>query len=85
MMDSINQRIARVVKYSDRTIKEFSRAANIPYASLYACINDIRPANLEMVQKIVIFLPEIEERWLLIGEGEMLSLKMIAALKRNDQ
>lgn len=84
-MNSINQRIGIVVKYSGRTIKEFARVADIPYASLYACINDIRPANLEMVQKITVFLPEIEERWLLIGEGEMLSPKTIAAQKRSDQ
>lgn len=84
-MNSINQRIGSVVKYSGRTIKEFARVANIPYASLYACINDIRLANLEMVQKIIVFLSEIEDRWLLIGEGEMLSSKTIAAQRRNGQ
>jgi predicted transcriptional regulator len=82
MIRNIHDRIKSVIKYSELGNVEFSKLCKIPYVSLYACISGTRPANLDMVQKICEKFPEINERWLILGEGMMLSDQVLAALKR---
>jgi len=66
-------------------IKEFAVKAGIAYGYLYSCITGKRHANLEMIQRICITFPEVDERWLLIGEGEMFSIKTISILRTKSE
>ncbi len=82
MRDDTGERIAIVISYSQMSIKAVARAMGVSYQSLWACVNGTRPANLEMVQGICRLFPEIRERWILLGEGEMFQEKIIIALKK---
>lgn len=84
-MKQIQSRIAEVLIYSGLNVKAFAKRVGLPYASFYSCINNTRPANLEMIQKICESFPEIDERWLLLGEGEMITPKMRELLRKSGQ
>lgn len=81
-METIEQRVIEVLRYSGLTIKELARRSDIGYSTLYSSTIGRRPVNLEIVQGLLRAYPEIEEGWLILGRGEMLSGKVQAALKR---
>ena len=84
-MKDIQFRIVQVLSYSKLNTRSFSNRIEVSYATIYGCVNFTRPANLEIIQKICYHFPEIDERWLLLGEGEMISSKTLATLKKSGQ
>lgn len=78
----MKERIIQVIAYSGMSIMAFAKECDIKYYSLYSCITDRRSINVEILQKILEAFPEIEEGWLLLNRGEMLSQKTRAAIER---
>lgn len=81
-MNSITKRVKDVVDYSGLTIRDFAKKIGIPQTTLYSQLSGHRSISIITIQKIVKAYPEIEERWLLIGDGQMLSIKALIAQKR---
>ena len=81
-MNSITKRVKDVVDYSGLTIRDFAKKIAIPQTTLYSQLSGHRSISIITIQKIVKAYPEIEERWLLIGDGQMLSIKALIAQKR---
>ena len=84
-MKDTQYRIIKVLNYSGLNTRAFANKIGVRYPTVYGCVNLARPANLEIVQKICLNFPEIDERWLLLGEGEMISSKTLAAMKKSSQ
>ena len=80
--DEIAKRIQEVIDYSGMGIIDFSKALNIPQTTIYSQLSGYRSVNVATIQKILIAFPEIEERWLILGEDQMLSRKSQVAQKR---
>ena len=78
MIDRIN----KVIEYSGMNAASFARQCKISEMSLYSCMTHRRRINIDIVQKILQAFPEIEEGWLLLNRGEMLSQKTRAAIER---
>lgn len=85
MMQTIESRINETIIRSGLNIREFAIKSGIAYGYLYSCIRGQRHANLEIVQRICIAFPEVDERWLLLGEGEMFSIKTISILRTRNE
>lgn len=81
-METIEHRINIVITYSGLSVRAFARRCDVSYYSMYSCTTGRRPANLEIVTGIIRAFPELEERWLLLGEGHMLSDRIRAILER---
>ena len=75
-------RLKQVIEYSGMNVATFARECNIPYMSLYSCLIKRRGVSVDIVQKILQRYPEVEEGWLLLNRGEMLSQKTRAAIER---
>ena len=78
----MGERIQEVINYSGKSVMAFAKECNINYYTLYSCVSNRRKANLEIVQEILDHYPEIEEGWLILNRGEMLSQKTRAAIQR---
>lgn len=77
----MEERVLLVIKYSKMNIRAFSKECGIAYASLYSCVINRRKINIEMVQKILVRFPEIEEGWLILGRGGIISERTRSVLK----
>ena len=75
-------RLIEVIRYSGMTNRDFAKHCEINESSLNACLYKQRGVGLDIVQKICIAFPEINERWLLLGAGEMLDEKVRAVMNR---
>lgn len=85
-MHEITERIKIVIDYSKVvTFRQFAAEIGVNYATFYNQIVGKREVSLFVIQKILLRFPEIEERWLVLGEGNMLSRKSLAALNRSKQ
>lgn len=83
MNDDIIKRMQEVISYSGLGITDFSATIGIPQTTIYSQLSGIRSVSLVTIQRILIAFPEIEERWLILGEDQMLSRKSSVAQKRN--
>lgn len=81
-METIEHRINIVITYSQLSVRAFAKRCSVTYDSMYSCTTGRRPANLEIIVGIVRAFPELEERWLLLGEGHMISMKVQTVLER---
>ena len=85
-MHEITERIKIVIDYSRVvTFRQFAAEIGVNYATFYNQIVGKREVSLFVIQKILLRFPEIEERWLVLGEGNMWSRKSLAALNRSKQ
>lgn len=82
-MNDIHCRLKKIVEYSGLARTEFAKKCGINYNTISSGISGAREVNLEIVQKVLAAYPEIEEGWLILGRGSMLSPKVEAALKNN--
>lgn len=78
----IEERIIEVVRYSGLTIINFAKECEVSYDMIYSYSVGRRACGVVILQKIAEKFPEVNLRWLLTGEGEMLSEGVKAALRR---
>ena len=79
---SLIDRIKQIIAYSGMTNRDFAKHCEINESSLNACLYKQRGVSLDIVQKICRAFPEINERWLLLGVGEMFDEKVRAVMSR---
>ena len=68
----LNDRISQIRQtFCEDNNREFSELINVNYQALSQICSGKRNAGLEIVQKILDNLPEIDANWLLRGKGNM--------------
>lgn len=69
---SLNERISKVIEYSNLTSSEFADAIDVQRSSISHITSGRNKPSLEFIIKIKSSFPEILWDWLVTGEGEML-------------
>lgn len=72
MDNEINQRVRDLILSKGLSQKEFSQTLDVSQSIVTYIINDRNKVSLDVIQKIARNYPEINLKWLLLGEGEML-------------
>ncbi|KPH14470.1 helix-turn-helix transcriptional regulator [Chryseobacterium sp. ERMR1:04] len=69
---SLNERISKVIEYSNLTPSEFADEIDVQRSSISHITSGRNKPSLEFIIKIKSSFPEILWDWLVTGEGEML-------------
>lgn len=69
---SLNERISKIIEYSNLTSSEFADAIDVQRSSISHITSGRNKPSLEFIIKIKSSFPEILWDWLVTGEGEML-------------
>lgn len=72
-MDSLNQRISKIIEYSALSPSEFADALEVPRSSISHIASGRNKPSLDFLIKVKNHFPELEWQWLIKGEGEMKS------------
>ncbi|WP_089873906.1 helix-turn-helix domain-containing protein [Epilithonimonas hungarica] len=67
-----NDRITKVIEYSELSPAEFAEEINVQRSSISHIISGRNKPSLDFITKIKVAFPKIEWDWLINGEGEML-------------
>lgn len=73
MEEIVNQRIADVIKWSAMSQRKFAETIDISQMIISSLFTRGSKPSCEMMRKIVKAFPQIDARWLLTGEGTMLT------------
>lgn len=73
---SLNERITRVIEYSNLTSSEFADEIDVQRSSISHITSGRNKPSLEFIIKIKSRFPDIHWDWLVTGEGEMLKNKV---------
>jgi len=71
-MTTINQRLKSIFEEKKIKVNAVAAELEIDYRQFNNWLNNTKP-SVEGLQKILRYLPDIDARWLLTGEGEMLN------------
>lgn len=71
MDNGINKRLVALMEKLGYRKSEYAEMLGVSAAVISHIYNDRNKAGLELVQNILIQFPNINERWLLLNEGEM--------------
>jgi len=84
---SLNERIAKVIEYSNLTSSEFADEIDVQRSSISHITSGRNKPSLEFIIKIKSRFPELLWDWLVTGEGEMLKSELPEsdALKNDDE
>jgi DNA-binding XRE family transcriptional regulator len=72
---SLNERISKVIEYSQLTSSEFADEIDVQRSSISHITSGRNKPSLEFIIKIKSRFPELLWDWLVTGEGEMLKPK----------
>lgn len=73
---SLNERISKVIEYSQLTPSEFADEIDVQRSSISHITSGRNKPSLEFIIKIKSRFPELLWDWLVTGEGEMLKSKL---------
>jgi DNA-binding XRE family transcriptional regulator len=73
---SLNERISRVIEYSNLTPSEFADEIDVQRSSISHITSGRNKPSLEFIIKIKSRFPELLWDWLVTGEGEMLKSEL---------
>lgn len=73
---SLNERITKVIEYSNLTSSEFADEIDVQRSSISHITSGRNKPSLEFIIKIKSRFPDIHWDWLVTGEGEMLKNKI---------
>lgn len=73
-MSETSQRIKMIVVSSNLSNYEFASTIGITPSNLYKMLRGEVTPSFEAAQKILAAFPNVNARWLLTGEGDMLEL-----------
>lgn len=73
---SLNERISKVIEYSNLTSSEFADEIDVQRSSISHITSGRNKPSLEFIIKIKSRFPEILWDWLITGEGEMLKSEL---------
>ena len=73
-MSTINQRLKLVINLSGKQSNEVARDIEVTDQQLSNWINNTKP-SVDGLKKIIQYFPDIDARWLMTGDGEMIIKK----------
>lgn len=82
---SLNERISKVIEYSNLSPSEFADEIDVQRSSISHITSGRNKPSLEFVIKIKSSFPEILWDWLITGEGEMLKSELQEAELSNQE
>ncbi|MFV0366260.1 MAG: helix-turn-helix domain-containing protein [Mangrovibacterium sp.] len=68
----MNSRIRLILSYKGISATEFANAIGVQPSNVSHVLNGRNNPSQPFLEKILVFYPEINARWLLLGEGSML-------------
>lgn len=74
-MNELNNRLVVLMDKFGYKKSEWAELLNVSPAVISHIYNNRNKAGVEMVQMMLHKFPEVSERWLLLGEGEMLKVE----------
>lgn len=69
---NLNERISKIIEYSELTSSEFADAVDVQRSSISHITSGRNKPSLDFLIKVKEKFPELEWDWLIKGEGEML-------------
>lgn len=69
----MEERIMDIMKYSGKTVAQFAELIGVSPSAISHIQNRRNRPSLDIVQKILDAMPEINTEWLMRGDGEMLA------------
>lgn len=69
----MEERIMDIMKYSGKTVAQFAEFIGVSPSAISHIQNRRNRPSLDIVQKILEAMPEINTEWLMRGDGEMLA------------
>lgn len=69
---NLNERISKIIEYSDLTSSEFADAVDVQRSSVSHITSGRNKPSLDFLIKVKEHFPELEWDWLIKGDGEML-------------
>lgn len=73
MKTSVNTRLLEVLKYKNISANALSKMLKMPQTTVNNYVSGKRKISFELIKKVLEVFPEINEKWLLTGEGMMLN------------
>lgn len=71
VVDNLNQRISKIIEYSELTSSEFADEVEVQRSSISHITSGRNRPSLDFLVKVKNRFPELEWEWLITGEGEM--------------
>lgn len=71
-MDKLNERLVLLMDKLGYKKSEWAELLNVSPAVISHIYSNRNKAGVELVQMMLLKFPDISERWLLLGEGEMM-------------
>jgi hypothetical protein len=71
MDESINQRIEKIIKLTDKSVNAFAKRIGVAQTSLRDCIKKNAEPKFSTLYKIIKTEPDINPSWLLTGKGDI--------------
>lgn len=83
---TINQRLNCFFEYTKLDAPEFYKRIGVDRIEWSGWINSAKPISVMKLQRIIMGFPELNARWLMVGDGEMIIVSDLdqEALKAND-
>ena len=70
-MDSINERVQKLIDLKYRSRSEFAREISVSEQYISQLVNKNSGIGIKFITKIAGVFPNINLKWLILGEGEM--------------
>ncbi len=71
-MDSLNERISKIIEYSGYSASEFAETVDVQRSSISHITAGRNKPSLDFLVKVKDRFPELQWDWIIKGEGEML-------------
>ena len=68
---AVNERIKTLIEYYHESVRAFAARIDVPQTTLNSIVINARKANVEVIERIIKSILNINPMWLITGEGEM--------------
>lgn len=71
MLDDVNKRMIEIMVYTGHTKSSFAKVLDVSLPLITHITSGRNKPGMDLIQKTLIAFPDINAKWLLLGEGEM--------------
>lgn len=75
MLDDVNKRIIQLMVLTGHTKTSFAKVLDVSLPLITHVTSGRNKPGMDLIQKTIIAFPEINAKWLLLGEGEMKTIE----------
>ena len=70
----MKKRFLELLKYKNLSASQFANKIDVSNSAISHIINGRNKPSIEIIQNILLKFPDLNPRWLILGEGEILSV-----------